>query len=58
MSGRAYEHFFPGGPFAILPLEGRRSSIVWAEDKRLAKAPALGLGDTEFAERAVATLRP
>jgi 2-octaprenyl-6-methoxyphenol hydroxylase len=29
--GRAYEHFLPGGPFAILPLKGRRSSIVWAE---------------------------
>jgi 2-octaprenyl-6-methoxyphenol hydroxylase len=29
--GRAYEHFLPGGPFAILPLVGRRSSIVWTE---------------------------
>jgi 2-octaprenyl-6-methoxyphenol hydroxylase len=29
--GRAYEHFLPGGPFAILPLMGRRSSIVWSE---------------------------
>jgi 2-octaprenyl-6-methoxyphenol hydroxylase len=29
--GRAYEHFLPGGPFAILPLFGRRSSIVWTE---------------------------
>lgn len=35
--GRAYEHFLPGGPFAILPLKGRRSSIVWAEDKHEAK---------------------
>jgi 2-octaprenyl-6-methoxyphenol hydroxylase len=29
--GRAEEHFLPGGPFAILPLRGRRSSIVWTE---------------------------
>ena len=29
--GRAEEHFLPGGPFAILPLQGRRSSIVWTE---------------------------
>ncbi len=29
--GRAVEHFLPGGPFAILPLKGRRSSIVWTE---------------------------
>jgi 2-octaprenyl-6-methoxyphenol hydroxylase len=29
--GRAVEHFLPGGPFAILPLKGHRSSIVWTE---------------------------
>ncbi len=29
--GRAEEHFLPSGPFAILPLKGRRSSIVWTE---------------------------
>jgi 2-octaprenyl-6-methoxyphenol hydroxylase len=29
--GRAEEHFLPGGPFAILPLRNRRSSIVWTE---------------------------
>ncbi len=31
-NGRAEEHFLPAGPFAILPLTGRRSSIVWTED--------------------------
>jgi 2-octaprenyl-6-methoxyphenol hydroxylase len=29
--GRAEEHFLPAGPFAILPLKGLRSSIVWTE---------------------------
>jgi 2-octaprenyl-6-methoxyphenol hydroxylase len=29
--GRAEEHFLPAGPFAILPLKGRRGSIVWTE---------------------------
>jgi 2-octaprenyl-6-methoxyphenol hydroxylase len=34
--GRACEHFLPAGPFAILPLKGRRSSIVWTEDAHVA----------------------
>jgi 2-octaprenyl-6-methoxyphenol hydroxylase len=29
--GRAEQHFLPAGPFAVLPLPGRRSSIVWNE---------------------------
>jgi 2-octaprenyl-6-methoxyphenol hydroxylase len=47
--GRAYEHFLPSGPFAVLPLvdggerqDGKpphRSSIVWTE--RTADVPAL-----------------
>ena len=48
--GRAYEHFLPGGPFAILPLTpggrlGHRSSIVWTE--RAADVPALLGGGPE-----------
>ena len=35
--GRAEEHFLPAGPFAILPLQGRRSSIVWTEATREAE---------------------
>ena len=42
--GCAQEHFLPGGPFAILPLVGRRSSIVWTESsetcRRIAALPA------------------
>ncbi|HXX04723.1 MAG TPA: ubiquinone biosynthesis hydroxylase [Xanthobacteraceae bacterium] len=35
--GRAEEHFLPAGPFAILPLKGHRSSIVWTETTREAE---------------------
>src|SRR5690606_22388028 len=31
--GVAVEHFLPAGPFAILPLKGNRSSLVWTERK-------------------------
>lgn len=36
--GVAQEYFLPSGPFAILPMMGRRSSLVWTERTRLAKA--------------------
>jgi len=41
--GRAEQHFLPAGPFAMLPLKGRLSSIVWneapEEAERLCAAP-------------------
>src|SRR5437899_517929 len=45
--GRAEEHFLPAGPFAILPLTGRRSSIVWTEQQDLA-AQLVALPDAAF----------
>jgi 2-octaprenyl-6-methoxyphenol hydroxylase len=35
-AGIAVEHFLPAGPFAILPMTGNRSSIVWTESAELA----------------------
>jgi 2-octaprenyl-6-methoxyphenol hydroxylase len=33
----AHEYFLPNGPFAILPLKGERSNIVWAEPRAAAE---------------------
>jgi len=44
-NGVAYEHFLPSGPFAILPMTGNRSSLVWTEAK--SKAPGLLALDEE-----------
>ncbi|CCG07405.1 UbiH/UbiF/VisC/COQ6 family ubiquinone biosynthesis hydroxylase [Pararhodospirillum photometricum] len=48
--GLAVELFLPGGPFAILPLPGRRSLVVWSERAAwvtdlLALPPARFLGE-------------
>ncbi len=46
--GRAVERFFPDGPFAVLPMRGRRSSIVWALETARAR-PLDGLPAPAFA---------
>ena len=45
--GRAEEHFLPSGPFAILPLTGNRSSLVWTE-KRSEASRIVALDDEQF----------
>ena len=51
--GTAHQLFMPGGPLAILPLPGNRSSIVWSEQKAAAQA-ILALPEDAFLE----VLRP
>ena len=46
-NGVAYEHFLPSGPFAILPLTGKRASLVWTERADLAPA-MMNLPKEEF----------
>ncbi|MDB5549797.1 MAG: 2-octaprenyl-6-methoxyphenyl hydroxylase [Tardiphaga sp.] len=45
--GRAEEHFLPAGPFAILPLTGQRSSLVWTESRAEA-ARIVALDQADF----------
>lgn len=45
--GVAHEYFLPSGPFAILPLTGNRSSLVWTEKTAFAEA-AMKLDDAGF----------
>jgi 2-octaprenyl-6-methoxyphenol hydroxylase len=45
--GRAEEHFLPSGPFAILPLTGNRSSLVWTE-KRAEAGRIVALDEAQF----------
>jgi len=51
--GVAVEHFLPAGPFAILPMTGDRSSIVWTERAELAPR-LMKLPDAAFAEELAA----
>ncbi len=45
--GRAEQHFLPAGPFAVLPMRGRFSSIVWNERRADAEA-LLALAPDDF----------
>lgn len=52
-NGIAHQFFMPGGPLAILPLPGNRSSIVWSETEPRASELA-SASDDDFLE----ALRP
>ncbi|MEJ6395762.1 FAD-dependent monooxygenase [Gymnodinialimonas sp. 2305UL16-5] len=52
-NGIAHQFFMPGGPLAILPLPGNRSSIVWSEAEPRASA-LVALDDGAFLD----ALRP
>ncbi len=45
--GIAHEKFYPSGPFAILPLKNKRSSIVWCERPKRAKT-IMSLSERSF----------
>lgn len=47
--GVAQELFLPSGPFAILPMVGNRSSLVWTEKSELGRT-IMGLDDARFAQ--------
>ncbi len=49
--GRAVQHFLPPGPFAILPLQGDRVSLVWTESRRRADE-IVALDDEAFLQEA------
>ena len=55
--GLAHQSFFPGGPFAVLPLPGDRSSLVWSE--QTAEAERLqALNDAAFTAEIAARIGP
>ena len=45
--GVAVQHFLESGPFALLPLTGRRSSLIWTEHPAAARK-VLALSDADF----------
>ncbi len=47
--GVALERFLPAGPFAVLPMQGGRSGVVWSEPDDVA-ALMMALPDGEYAE--------
>jgi 2-octaprenyl-6-methoxyphenol hydroxylase len=47
--GEAIQHFLPSGPFALLPLDEHRSSMVWSEKSDKAKR-MLALPDSALRE--------
>ena len=48
-NGLAQERFLPAGPFAVLPMQGNRSSLVWVEPKDRVDL-YLALSEDEFVQ--------
>ena len=55
--GKAVQHFLPSGPFAILPLTGNRSSIVWTEERERGEA-IMAADEASFLDELTQALRP
>ena len=55
--GVAQEYFLPSGPFAVLPMTGNRSSLVWTERRDLARA-LLSLDDEGFSDECARRFGP
>ena len=56
-AGVAHQSFFAGGPFAVLPLPGNRSSLVWSERTREAER-LMTLDDEAFTREVAARVGP
>ncbi len=55
--GVAQEYFLPHGPFAILPMTGNRSSLVWTETHDLAPS-YMAMDEAAFGEEIAARFGP
>ncbi|MEO1724028.1 MAG: UbiH/UbiF/VisC/COQ6 family ubiquinone biosynthesis hydroxylase [Pseudomonadota bacterium] len=55
--GRAHQSFFPGGPFAVLPLPENRSGLVWSERAGEAKR-LMALDDAGYEAALAARIGP
>ncbi|MEO1532409.1 MAG: UbiH/UbiF/VisC/COQ6 family ubiquinone biosynthesis hydroxylase [Pseudomonadota bacterium] len=55
--GRAHQSFFPGGPFAVLPLPENRSGLVWSERAGEAKR-LMALDDAAYEAALAARIGP
>ncbi len=55
--GEAHQSFFPGGPFAVLPMTGNRSSIVWSERRDVAER-LMRLGDDGYSAELARRIGP
>lgn len=53
--GLAHQGFYPGGPFAVLPMTGDRSALVWSERTEIAERIA-ALSDADYMQAVAARI--